>query len=55
VDGEIEACERSIGELVTEVDQLEPLLLDMATHFTAPLRAKPELGVCFRELQQLGT
>jgi serine/threonine protein kinase len=50
VDAEIEACERSIGELVTELDELEPALLDMATRMTAPLRAKPELGVCFREL-----
>ena len=54
VDAELEACERAIGELVAEVDELEPALLDMATRLTAPLRAKPELGVCFRELQKSG-
>lgn len=53
IDAEVEACEQAIGRLVLQLDELEPSLLDMATRLTAPLRAKPELGACFRELQQV--
>jgi serine/threonine-protein kinase len=50
---EAEACESSLAELGRKADALEPELLDLAVRFSAPLRSKPELGACFRELQKI--
>jgi serine/threonine-protein kinase len=50
IAGEVQACEDALGALGEQADRLELELLDLASRFTAPLRAKPELGSCFREL-----
>ncbi|HZO12418.1 MAG TPA: protein kinase [Polyangiaceae bacterium] len=50
---EIDACEGALRELGKHADQLEFELLDLASRFSAPLRSKPELGECFRELTQV--
>jgi serine/threonine-protein kinase len=47
---EVRACEQSLSELGKDADRLELELLDLASRFTAPLRSKPELGACFRDL-----
>jgi serine/threonine-protein kinase len=50
---EVDACEQALCDLGRQADQLEFELLDLASRFSAPLRAKPELGECFRELTQV--
>jgi serine/threonine-protein kinase len=50
---EVEACESALRSLGQEADKLELELLDLASRFSAPLRSKPELGACFRELTQV--
>ncbi|MBW2457015.1 MAG: protein kinase [Deltaproteobacteria bacterium] len=50
---EIEASEKALHDLGVEADRLEFELLDLASRYSAPLRAKPELGGCFRELEQV--
>ncbi len=50
LSAEIEACEGALAQLGNEADKLEMELLDLASRFSAPLRSKPELGACFREL-----
>jgi serine/threonine protein kinase len=49
---EVQSCEQSIGTLGRDADKLEFELLDLSSRFSAPLRSKPELGPCFRELAQ---
>ena len=49
---EIDATEVQLSELGNEADKTEFELLDLASRFSAPLRSKPELGACFRELAQ---
>lgn len=50
---ETEATEDNLRQLGEEADRLEMELLDLASRFSAPLRSKPELGACFRELAQV--
>jgi serine/threonine-protein kinase len=50
---EVASCEQTLAKLGREADQLEFELLDLASRFSAPLRSKPELGGCFRELTQV--
>lgn len=50
VGGEITASESGLAALGQEADHLESELLEFASRFTAPLRSKPELGPCFRDL-----
>ncbi len=46
------ACVNTLAELGRQADQLHMDLMDLAARFSAPLRSKPELGVCFQQLQQ---
>ena len=50
---EVVATEENLRNLGSEADRLEMELLDLASRFSAPLRSKPELGACFRELAQM--
>lgn len=50
---EAQATEETLSQLGHESDRLEMELLDLASRFSAPLRSKPELGACFRELAQM--
>ncbi len=47
---EISACEETLASIGMDADRIEFELLDLASRFSAPLRSKPELGACFREL-----
>ncbi len=49
---EVQACEGSLSELGNKATELEADLIDLASRFSAPLRAKPELGNCFRKLEK---
>ncbi|MCC6525049.1 MAG: protein kinase [Polyangiaceae bacterium] len=53
VTQEIDSAAEELGGLGLKADEIEPELVQLATRFSAPLRSKPELGQCFRELQQL--
>ncbi|RLB61044.1 MAG: hypothetical protein DRI90_12290, partial [Deltaproteobacteria bacterium] len=53
LSAEVAASEQALSGLGLEADKLEFELLDLASRYSAPLRAKPELGACFRELEQL--
>lgn len=53
LSAELASCEQSLAELGQHADAIEPELLGLATRFSAPLRSKPELGGCFRELTQI--
>ncbi|MCC6552731.1 MAG: protein kinase [Polyangiaceae bacterium] len=57
LDRELEArryeSQGRIAEMGRRADQLEGELLHLASRFCAPLRAKPELGQIFRELERL--
>jgi serine/threonine-protein kinase len=46
------ACVHALAELGTQADGLHMALMHLAARFSAPLRSKPELGVCFQQLQQ---
>jgi serine/threonine-protein kinase len=51
VDDRRVESQRRIADMGRRADQLEGELLHVATRFTAPLRAKPELVPLFRELE----
>jgi eukaryotic-like serine/threonine-protein kinase len=57
LDRQLEARRRESQERIAEVgrraDQLESELLHLASRFCAPLRAKPELGTYFVELERM--
>jgi serine/threonine-protein kinase len=50
---EVKATEDALQQHGYDADRLELELLDLASRFSAPLRAKPELGACFRDLAKL--
>jgi len=47
---ELSTIESTLADLGRQADEIELELLDVASRFSAPLRSKPELGACFREL-----
>jgi len=53
LDAELSACERALSELGSQADAVHPEILSLATRLVAPLRAKPELASCFKELEQV--
>jgi serine/threonine protein kinase len=53
IEQEQAQCHRSIRELGETADLLETELLELATRFCTPLRARPELGPLFTELESV--
>jgi hypothetical protein len=53
LEAEIATCEAKLAQLGASADKLEAELLDLASRFSAPLRSKPELGACFRDLAKV--
>jgi serine/threonine-protein kinase len=51
IEAERSAAERAIIETNGRAEQHEKQLLELATKFTDPLRAKPELGPLFQQLE----
>lgn len=52
LEAEIGAIEETLSALGRQADTIETDLLELASRFSAPLRSKPELGGCFRELAE---
>jgi serine/threonine-protein kinase len=51
IDVERASCEQRMNELARNADPLEAELLELATRFCEPLRARPELSPLFQQLE----
>jgi serine/threonine-protein kinase len=51
IDSEREATRQRIEELDTDAQRMEAQLIQLATKFCEPLRARPELGPLFQKLE----
>jgi serine/threonine-protein kinase len=51
IDAEHEATHRRLMDLNARVERLEAQLVQLASRFCEPLRARPELGGLFEELE----
>ncbi|MFO0566188.1 MAG: protein kinase [Polyangiaceae bacterium] len=53
IETELSNCNRQLRELGDRADLLETTLLELATRFCSPLRARPELGPLFTKLEDV--
>lgn len=53
IEKELADCNRKLRELGDSADTIETELLELATRFCTPLRARPELGALFTKLENV--